>query len=85
MIEEASPYNNGMQHVESAYTAVSNTKPAAYKTQPPMGQSRTIVGRENVVHHTQTMHPYNAPKPEQKNVQVRDSLTKLSYKQKPLP
>ena len=33
----------------------------------------------------QTTHAYNAPKPEQKNVQVKDSLTKPSYKQKPLP
>ena len=31
------------------------------------------------------MHTYNAPRPEQKNVQVKDSLTKPSYKQKPLP
>ena len=30
------------------------------------------------------MYAYNAPKPEQKNVQVRDSSTKPSYKQKPL-
>ena len=49
-----------------------------------MGQSRTIVGRENIVHHMQTMHAYNAPKPKQKTVQVKDSLTKLSYRQKPL-
>ena len=70
--------------MESMHTAASNTKPAAYKTQPLMGQSRTVVGRENVVHHMQTMCAYNAPKPGQKNVQVRDSLTKLSYKQKPL-
>ena len=33
----------------------------------------------------QTMGAYNAPKPEQKTVQVKDSLTKLSYRQKPLP
>ena len=85
MVEEASCYNHGMWHVENAHTAVSNTKPAAYKTQPPMGQSRTVIGRENIVHCTQTTHTYNAPKPKQKNVQVRDSLTKLSYKQKPLP
>ena len=50
-----------------------------------MGQSRTIIGRENIVHHMQTMCAYNAPKPEQKTVQVRDSSTKLSYRQKPLP
>ena len=85
MIEEASCYNHGMWRVESANTAASNTKPAAYKTQPPMGLSRTVVGRENVVHHTQTTHAYNAPQPEQKNVQVRDSLTKPSYRQKPPP
>ena len=85
MIEEASHYNHGMWHMESAHTAVSNTMPTAYKTQPPMGQSRTVVGRENVVHHMQTMCMYNAPNPEQKNIQVRDSLTKLSYRQKPLP
>ena len=30
------------------------------------------------------MCAYNAPKPEQKKVQVRDSSTKPSYKQKPL-
>ena len=85
MIEEASCYNHGMWHVESAHTAASNTKPAAYKTQPLMGQLRTIVGRENVVHRMQTTPTYNAPKPEQKTVQVRDSLTKPSYRQKPLP
>ena len=49
-----------------------------------MSQSRTIIGRENVVHHTQTTCVYNAPKPEQKIVQVKDSSTKLSYQQKPL-
>ena len=38
MVEEASCYNHGTWHMESAHTAVSNTKPAAYKTQPPMGQ-----------------------------------------------
>ena len=60
-------------------------KPTAYKTPLPMGQSRTVVGRENVVVHcTQTMCMYNAPKPEQKTVQVKDSLTKPSYRQKPL-
>ena len=32
----------------------------------------------------QTMHAYNAPKPEQKTVQVKDSSTKPSYRQKPL-
>ena len=84
MIEEASHYNHGMQCMENTHTAASNTKPAAYKTQPPTSQSRTVVGRENVVHCMQTMHVYNAPKPEQKTVQVRDSLTKLSYRQKPL-
>ena len=50
-----------------------------------MGQSRTVIGRENVVHCTQTTCAYNAPKPEQKTVQVNDSLTKPSYQQKPLP
>ena len=79
MVEEASHYNHRMQHVENAHTAVSNTKPTAYKTQLLMGQSRTIVGRENIVLHMQTMHAYNAPKPEQKTVQVKDSLTKPSY------
>ena len=63
---------------QNVHTAASNTKPAAYKTQPPMGQSRTIVGRENTVHYMQTTHTYNAPKPEQKNVQVRDSSTSQS-------
>ena len=41
--------------------------------------------RENVVHRMQTTHAYHAPKPEQKTVQVKDSLTKLSYQQKSLP
>ena len=85
MIEEASCYNHRMRHAKNAHTAASNTKPAAYKTQLPMGQSRTVIGRENVVHHTQTTHTYNAPKPEQKIVQVKDSLTKPSYRQRPLP
>ena len=85
MVEEASWYNHRMWCVESAHTAVNNTKPTAYKTQPPTGQSRTIIGRENVVHHMQTMCAYDAPKLERKNVQVRDSSTKLSYRQKPLP
>ena len=85
MIEEASHYNHGMQCTKSTHTAASNTKPAAYKTQPLMGQSRTVIGRENIVHHMQTTCAYNAPKPEQKTVQVKDSLTKLSYRQKSLP
>ena len=68
-----------MRHTENTHTAVSNTKPAAYKYQLLTGQSRTVVGRENIVHHTQTMYMYNAPKPEQKTVQVKDSSTKLSY------
>ena len=85
MVEEASCYNHGMQHVDNTLMAATNTKPAAYKPQPPMSQSRTIIGRENMVHHVQTMHAYNAPRPEQKNVQVKDSSTKPSYKQKPLP
>ena len=37
------------------------------------------------MHCTQTMCTYNAPKPEQKTVQVKDSSTKPSYRQKPLP
>ena len=62
----------------------SNTKPAVHKTLLPTAQLRTIVGRENVVHHMQPTHTYNAPKPEQKTVQVKkDSSTKLSYRQKP--
>ena len=73
MIEEASRYNHKMQTTENAHTVASNTKPTAYKTQLQMGQSRTIIGRENVVHHM------NAPKPEQKTVQVKDSSIKLSY------
>ena len=40
---------------------------------PWQGQSRAIVGRENIVHRTQTMCTYNAPKPEQKTV------CKISY------
>ena len=85
MIEEASRYNHGMRCAKNAHTAVSNTKPAAHKTLLLMVQLRTVVGRENVVHCTQPTRTYNAPKPEQKTVQVKDSLTKLSYQQKPLP
>ena len=66
-------------------TTTSNTKPTAYKTQPLTGQSRTVVGRENIVHCMQTTCAYNVSKPEQKTVQVTDSLTKPSYRQKPLP
>ena len=36
------------------------------------------------MHRMQTMCAYNAPKPEQKIVQVKDSSTKPSYRQKPL-
>ena len=79
MIEEASCYNHGMQCAENMHTAASNTKPAAHKTLLLTAQLRTVVGRENVVHHTQPMRMYNAPKPEQKTVQVIDSSTKLSY------
>ena len=84
MVEKVSHYIHGIWHVENAHTAASNTKPAAYKTQPPTGQSKTGIGRENTVHYMQTMHTYNAPWPEQKIVQVKDSSTKPSYKQKPL-
>ena len=49
MIKEASRYNHGMRHTENVHIAVSNTKPAAYKTQLLMGQSRTIIGRENML------------------------------------
>ena len=79
MVEEASYYNHRMWCIESAHTAVSNTKPGAYKAQPLMGQARTIVGRENAMHHVQTLHAYNALKPEQIFVQEKDSLTKPSY------
>ena len=85
MIEEASCYNHGMQCAENPHTAASNTKPAAHKTLLLTAQLRTVVGRENVVHHMQPTCMYNAPKPEQKTVQVKDSSTKLSYQQKPLP
>ena len=85
MIEEASHHNHGMRCTKNMHTAASNTKPAAYKTPLPMGQSRTVVGRENIVHRMQTMHVYNALKPEQKTVQVKDSSTEPSYQQKPLP
>ena len=71
MIEEASHYNHRMRRAKNAHTAASNTKPAAYKTLLPTAQLRTIVGRENVAHHMQPMHTYNAPKPEQKTVQVK--------------
>ena len=84
MIEEASQYNHRMRCAENAHTAASNTKPAAHKTLLPTAQLRTVVGRENVVHRTQPTHTYNALKPEQKTVQVKDSSTKLSYQQKPL-
>ena len=84
MIEEASHYNHEMQHAENAHTATSSMKHAEHKTLLLMGQLRTIIGRENVVHCTQPMCTYNAPKPEQKTVQAKDSLTKPSYGQKPL-
>ena len=79
IIEEASYYNHGMRRAENAHTAATNTKPAVHKALLPTAQLRTIIGRENVVHHMQPMHTYHAPKPEQKTVQVKDSLTKLSY------
>ena len=79
MIEEASHYNHRMQCAENAHTAASNTKPAVHKTLLPTAQLRTVVGRENVVHCMQPTHTYNALKPEQKTVQVKDSSTKLSY------
>ena len=75
MIEEASCYNQRMQHTENAHTAVSNTKPAVHKTLLPMGLLRTVIGGENIVHCTQPTHMHNAPKPEQKTVQVKDSST----------
>ena len=79
MIEEASCYTHWMQCIKNAHTAASSTKPAVHKTLLPTGQLRTIIGRENVVHCMQPMCMYNAPKPEQKTVQVKDSLTKPSY------
>ena len=79
MIEEASRYNHRMRHSKNSHTAASNTKPAAHKTLLLRVQLRTIVGRENVVHRMQPMCTYHAPKPEQKTVQVKDSLTKPSY------
>ena len=79
MIEEASHYNHRMQCAKNVHTAASNTKPAAHKTLLPMVQLRTVIGRENVVHRTQPMRMYHAPKPEQKTVQVKDSSTKPSY------
>ena len=79
MIEEASCYNHGMRRAENVHTAVSNTKPAAHKALLLTAQLRTVVGRENVVHHMQPMQMYNALKPEQKTVQVKDSSTKPSY------
>ena len=79
MIEEASCYNHQMRRTENVHTAASNTKPAAHKTLLPTVQLRTIVGRENVVHHTQPTRTYHALKPEQKTVQVKDSSTKPSY------
>ena len=79
MFEEASQYNHGMRHAKNIHTAASNTKPAAHKTLLPTAQLRTIVGRENVVHRMQPTRTYNALKPEQKTVQVKDSSTKPSY------
>ena len=79
MIEEASRYNHRMRHAENAHTSVSNTKPTAHKALLPTVPLRTVIGRENVVHHMQPMHTYHAPKPEQKTVQVKDSSTKPSY------
>ena len=79
MIEEASCYNHGMRCTKNAHTAVSNTKPAAHKAPLPTAQLRTVIGREIVVHHTQPTRMYNALKPEQKTVQVKDSSTKSSY------
>ena len=79
MIEEASCYNHGMQCAKNVHIAASHIKPAAQKAPLPMAQSRTVVGRENVVHCTQPTRTYHAPKPEQKTVQVTDSLTKLRY------
>ena len=80
MIEEASHYNRGMRCTENAHTAASNTKPTAHKTLLLTAQLRTVIGRENVVHCMQPTRTYNAPKPEQKTVQVKDRLgkTKLS-------
>ena len=66
------------------HTAASSTKPTVHKNLLLMGQLRTVIGRENIVHHMQPTCTYNAPKPEQKTVQVKDSSTKLSYQQKPL-
>ena len=85
MIEEASHYNHRMQRAENVHMAVSNTKPTVHKALLPMAQLRTVAGRENVVHHMQPTRMYNAPKPEQNTVQVKDSSTKPSYRQKPLP
>ena len=73
MIEEASRYNHGMRCAENMHTAASNTKPAVHKALLLMAQLRTIIGRENVVHRMQLTHTYNAPKPEQKTIQVKDS------------
>ena len=84
-IEEASRYNHRMRCAKNTHTPVSNTKPAVHKTLLLTAQLRTIIGRENIVHCMQPTHTYNAPKPEQKTVQVKDSSTKPSYRQKPLP
>ena len=74
-----------MRCTENAHTAASNTKPTAHKALLLTAQLETVTGRENVVHHTQPTRTYNAPKHEQKTVQVKDSSTKPSYRQKPLP
>ena len=56
MIEEASRYNHGMQCTENAHTAASSTKPAVHKTLLPMGQLRTIVGREHSASYADNVH-----------------------------
>ena len=58
MIEEASCYNHRMRCTKNVHTAASNTKPAAHKTLLLTVQLRTIVGRENVVHHMQPTYMY---------------------------
>ena len=86
MVEEASRYNHGMQRVENATaTAASSAKLTAQKTRPQTGQTRASLGRESTTQQMPMARAYSAPKPEQRFAQVKDSSTKPSYRQKPLP
>ena len=86
MVEEASRYNHGMRCVENATAmAASSAKLTAQKTRPQTGQTRASLGRESTTQQMPMARAYSAPKPEQRFAQVKDSSTKPSYRQKPLP